>query len=309
MKFFKPKFWESKNNIYSILLRPISIIVQIFISLKKILIISKKFNIPIICVGNVYLGGTGKTPISIEIAKELEIKRKKPVIIKKYYKNQFDEHLLINQKFNSLILNNNRVQAIKEAEKKGFDVVVLDDGFQDHSFKKNLNIICFHSNQSIGNGLVLPSGPLRENLTSLKKAHIVVINGNKNHLLEKQILNISSNIEIYYSKYTPLNIQEFQNKKLFAFAGVGNPNNFFDLLKENNLNVQKTLSFPDHYHFNKLELEKINEEGLKNNFEIITTEKDFYRIKNYGFDNIKYLKIELQIHKKDKLIKQILNYL
>ena len=115
--------------------------------------------------------------------------------------------------------------------------------------------------------------------------------------------------EIYYSKYTPLNIQEFQNKKLFAFAGVGNPNNFFDLLKENNLNVQKTLSFPDHYHFNKLELEKINEEGLKNNFEIITTEKDFYRIKNYGFDNIKYLKIELQIHKKDKLIKQILNYL
>jgi len=309
MKFFKPKFWESKNNIYSILLWPISIIVQIFISLKKILIISKKFNIPIICVGNVYLGGTGKTPISIEIAKELEIKRKKPVIIKKYYKNQFDEHLLINQKFNSLILNNNRVQAIKEAEKKGFDVVVLDDGFQDHSFKKNLNIICFHSNQSIGNGLVLPSGPLRENLTSLKKAHIVVINGNKNHLLEKQILNISSNIEIYYSKYTPLNIQEFQNKKLFAFAGVGNPNNFFDLLKENNLNVQKTLSFPDHYHFNKLELEKINEEGLKNNFEIITTEKDFYRIKNYGFDNIKYLKIELQIHKKDKLIKQILNYL
>ncbi|RPH01442.1 MAG: tetraacyldisaccharide 4'-kinase [Candidatus Pelagibacter sp. TMED153] len=309
MKFFKPKFWESKNNIYSILLRPISIIVQIVISLKKILIISKKFNIPIICVGNVYLGGTGKTPISIEIAKELEIKRKKPVIIKKYYKNQFDEHLLINQKFNSLILNNNRVQAIKEAEKKGFDVVVLDDGFQDHSFKKNLNIICFHSNQSIGNGLVLPSGPLRENLTSLKKAHIVVINGNKNHLLEKQILNISSNIEIYYSKYTPLNIQEFQNKKLFAFAGVGNPNNFFDLLKENNLNVQKTLSFPDHYHFNKLELEKINEEGLKNNFEIITTEKDFYRIKNYGFDNIKYLKIELQIHKKDKLIKQILNYL
>ena len=213
------------------------------------------------------------------------------------------------KKFNSLILNSNRVQAIKEAEKKGFDVVVLDDGFQDHSFKKNLNIICFHSNQSIGNGLVLPSGPLRENLTSLKKAHIVVINGNKNHLLEKQILNISSNIEIYYSKYTPLNIKEFQNKKLFAFAGVGNPNNFFELLKENNLNVQKTLSFPDHYHFTKLELEKIKEEGLNNNFEIITTEKDFYRIKNYGFDNIKYLKIELQIHKKDKLIKQILNYL
>ena len=80
-------------------------------------------------------------------------------------------------------------------------------------------------------------------------------------------------------------------------------------MKENNLDVKKTLSFPDHYHFNKIELERINDESLKNNCEIITTEKDYYRIKDYGFSNIKYLKIELQIHQKDKLIKQILSYL
>ena len=84
---------------------------------------------------------------------------------------------------------------------------------------------------------------------------------------------------------------------------------FFELLKENNLDIKKTLSFPDHYHFNKLELQKINDESLKNNCEIITTEKDYYRIKDYSFSNIKYLKIELQIHQKDKLINQILNYL
>ena len=178
MKFFKPKFWENKNNIYSILLTPISIVIQTIILLKKILIRPRKFKIPIICVGNIYLGGTGKTPVSIEITKELKIKKKKPVIIKKYYKNQYDEHRLINQKINSLILNNNRIQAIEEAEKNDFDVVVLDDGFQDCSIKKNLNIICFHSNQSFGNGLVLPSGPLREGLGSLSRAHIVIINGN-----------------------------------------------------------------------------------------------------------------------------------
>ena len=309
MKFFKPKFWENKNNIYSILLIPISIVIQTIISLKKILISPRKFKIPVICVGNIYLGGTGKTPISIEITKELKIKKKKPVIIKKYYKNQYDEHRLINQKINSLILNNNRIQAIEEAEKNNFDVVVLDDGFQDYSIKKNLNIICFHSNQSVGNGLVLPSGPLRESLGSLSRAHIVIINGNKNDILEKKILNISNNIKIYYSKYIPSNIEKFKNKKLLAFAGIGNPNNFFELLRENNLDVKKTISFPDHYHFNKQELQKINDEGLKNNCEIITTEKDYYRIKDYGFSNIKYLKIELQIHQKDKLIKQILSYL
>ena len=153
-----------------------------------------------------------------------------------------------------MILNNNRIQAIEEAEKNDFDVVILDDGFQDYSIKKNFNIICFHSNQSFGNGLVLPSGPLRESLVSLKRAHIVIINGNKNDILEKKILNISNNIKIYYSKYIPSNIEKFKNKKLLAFAGIGNPNNFFELLRENNLDVKKTISFPDHYHFNKLEL-------------------------------------------------------
>ena len=309
MKFFKPRFWENKSNIYAIILVPISIIIQIFISINKILTNSKKFNIPIICVGNIYIGGTGKTPLSIEIVKELKMRKKKVVIIKKYYKNQDDEHKLIGKKINSLILNYNRIDAINEAKKKNYDAVVLDDGFQDYSIKKDINIICFHSNQSIGNGLVIPSGPLRESLSSLAKAQIVIINGKKNNLLEEKILNISNKIKIYYSKYIPSNVAQFKNKKLFAFAGIGNPNNFFKLLIENNLDVKKTLSFPDHYHFDKSELQKIIDESLRNNYEIITTEKDYYRIKDYGFSNINFLKVELQIHKKEEFINQILNYL
>ena len=108
-------------------------------------------------------------------------------------------------------------------KKNDFDVVVLDDGFQDYSIKKNLNIICFHSNQSIGNGLVLPSGPLRESLGSLSKAHIVIINGNKNDILEKKILDISNNIKIYYSKYLPSNIEQF--KKLIFILNARSKNN------------------------------------------------------------------------------------
>ena len=133
-----------------------------------------------------------------------------------------------------------------------------------------------------------------------------MINGKKNEFLEKKILKISKNIKIFYSKYTPVNIQEFKNKKIFAFAGIGNPDNFFEILKKNNLDVIKTVSFPDHYKFKRSELQKIVNESLKNNYEVVTTEKDYFRIKDYQFKDIKYLKINLRIDKKDKFMDQIL---
>ena len=110
-----------------------------------------------------------------------------------------------------------------------------------------------------------------------------------------------------YTKYIPSNVTQFKNKGLLAFAGIGNPENFFDILKINNLNVQKTLSFPDHYKFDKLELQKIIDDSIKNNLQIITTEKDYYRIKDYGLKSIEYLKLEIQMKDKDKFINKILN--
>jgi tetraacyldisaccharide 4'-kinase len=116
-------------------------------------------------------------------------------------------------------------------------------------------------------------------------------------------------VSIYYSKYKPLNIRYFRGKKLFAFAGIGNPENFFDLLVKNNLNLKKKISFPDHHHFNKKELQVIVNESLKKNLELITTEKDYIRIKNMGIKNIGYLELKLEITKKNNLIKKINDYL
>ena len=106
--------------------------------------------------------------------------KKKPALVKKYYKNQLDEQNQIRSSLDCMILNKSRIKAIEEAENKKFDLIVLDDGYQDLSFKKDMNIICFSSNQSIGNGFVIPSGPLRENLNTLKKADVALINGEKN---------------------------------------------------------------------------------------------------------------------------------
>jgi len=309
MKIQKPQFWKKKNNIISLLLLPFSLFIQLLMIIKKRLTIQYSFKIPIICVGNIYLGGTGKTPLSIMITHELKKLKRNPAIIKKYYSEHFDEHNLINNRLNCLILDKQRSRAIKNAEKKRFDVVILDDGFQDYSIKKDLNILCFNSNQLVGNGMTIPSGPLRESLSAIKKAQIIIINGNKNKLFENRILDISNKIKIFYSKYIPTNVKEFKNKKLFAFAGIGNPNNFFKLLTENKLNLKKKVSFPDHYQFSKIDIQKIIAESKKKKLDIITTEKDYFRIKDYGFKNIKFLKIKLEILEKDKLINQILNYI
>ena len=308
MKILKPKFWQNKLNFFSIILLPFTLLYMILIKIRKSFSIQKKFKIPLICVGNIYIGGTGKTPLAIKIKNELE-NFKKTVVVRKYYKNHKDEHRLIKEKTNSLILNSSRSAAIKEAEINNYDAVILDDGFQDYSIKKDLNILCFNSNQLIGNGLLFPSGPLREGMSSIRDAKIIIINGKTNKEFEKKIFEISNNTNIYYSKYLPLNTSQFKGKKILAIAGIGNPDNFFETLKENHLDIQKTISFPDHYEFKKEELEKIIEEARQNNWEIVTTEKDYYRINILGFKNIKYLEIELKILDKEKLISQILRYI
>tara|TARA_A100001015_G_scaffold5095_1_gene6456 strand:- start:2682 stop:3614 length:933 start_codon:yes stop_codon:yes gene_type:complete len=306
MKIFKPKFWNSKLNFFSIILLPLSFLFKIMIFIKKIITKEKKFKIPIICIGNIYLGGTGKTPLSIFLGNELIKRKKEPVIVRKFYLNHKDEHDLIKENFKNFLTNRNRTIALSKAEEGNFDSVILDDGFQDLNIKKDLNILCFNQDQLIGNGYVLPAGPLREDLSAIKKTDIVIINGDKNKFFEEKLLKINQKVLIYYSKYTPQNINDFKEKKLFVFAGIGNPENFFKLLENNNLKIHRKFKFPDHYILSKKELINIIDEAKKNNCQILTTEKDYYRIKDYKFDEIKYLKIKVQINNKEKLIDRIL---
>ncbi len=309
MKLIKPKFWNKKNNFLSFLLFPISLFLQILILIKKKITFKNIFKIPVICVGNIYLGGTGKTPLSIFIAHELTKHKKHPAIIKKFYKQHLDEHNLIKSDFKNLFLDSKRANAINKAENQGYDVIILDDGFQDFSIKKDLNILCFNSKQMIGNEMTLPSGPLRQPMNVIKQTKIVLINGEKNLLLEKKIIDISKEVKIFYSKYIPTNIKDFKDEKIFAFAGIGNPENFFSTLSAHNVDIGREKSFPDHYNFNKNELLKLIDESFKYNLQLVTTEKDYFRIKDYGFNQIKYLKTQLHIQKKDEFINEILNYI
>ena len=304
MKISKPIFWRSKNLI-SFLLFPFSLMVIFVIYLKSKFIKSIKFEIPVICVGNIYIGGTGKTPLSIFLADELRNKGKNPAIIRKYYKNHYDEHMMIKDKFKNLILNESRTNGIFDAINNNFNLAILDDGFQDQKIFKKISILCFNQNQKIGNGMVIPSGPLRESFRALKNAQFVIINGKRDLDFENKILETNKTISIFYSRYIPLSTDHLKNKDLFAIAGIGNPENFFNLLLENDLKISKKFIFPDHYEFKKTEFLSIIKQAEQNNCKIITTEKDYHRIKKYNFAGIEYLKLKLEIDNKDQLINKI----
>ena len=304
MKLYKPNFWK-ETNLVSILLFPISLIVKLIVLMRKTFLKELEFEIPIICVGNIYLGGTGKTPLSINLGKELSILNKKPVIIRKYYKHHKDEYSLIRENFKHLITKKDRKNAIKNAVQNGFDTVILDDGFQDYKIKKNLNIVCFN-NQLLGNGMLIPAGPLRESVDSLKSAHIIIINGDQNIEFERKLLEINNEISIFYSRYQLIDIEKYRGKKLFVVAGIGNPENFFELIRSQNLNIIKKLSFPDHYQFSKSEILNIINDARKNGYQVVMTEKDYHRVKDYNFTEIHYMKVKLEIAEKKEFLNKVL---
>ena len=297
MNFKKPKFWDYKEpGLISLLLLPFSYLVQIynFFLTKK----NKIDGIKTICIGNIYLGGTGKTPLSIEIIKILNNLNYKTCFIKKDYSDQVDEQRLLKSK-GKLFCKKNRIDATNSAIKENFNVAIFDDGLQDKKIKYDISIVCFNQTIGVGNGLVLPSGPLRENLKSLKKYDAVFLNGNSSTELsfEKKIQEEFSNIKIFKSTYSIINLEELDNNERYlAFAGIGNFNNFIDLLKVNNINLVKTINYPDHYKYNDSDLKKIKEIAKFNEAKIITTEKDFLRINENNRNEINVVKIKLIIN-------------
>ena len=301
MNFKKPEFWDySGLSFWSIVFYQFSLLFLVTSLVIRLLKTQKKFPIPVICVGNIYLGGTGKTPLALEIFKIVKSSGKNPGFIKKGYDYLYDEIQML-EKIGKTYLNKNRKEAISELISLKHDVAILDDGFQDFSIKKDFSILCFNSNQLIGNGFLIPSGPLRQTFQSIKQAECVVINGTKNLEFEDKIKKINENIKIFYSKYKIKNLDKFKNKKVLAFAGIGNPSNFFELLKKNDINVKETISYPDHYNYSEEDygfLIKKKEQDVL----LATTEKDYYRLNEKMKESFDYVDVDLEIENKNEFI-------
>ena len=329
------KIIENKN----IFLKPIFYIFLIISFIYRIIIIHKRKkgykekvgNSFIISVGNITLGGTGKTPFVIFLAKKLAKKykiaivlrgykskyNKKPFLIKNYKKvtpvNIGDEAYLISKKTKMpVIISKSRKNAIILAEKKlKPNLIILDDAFQHFKIKRNINIILIDYLNPFGNEKLFPAGILREPLSSLKDANIIIITKYDKNINSKYNLNQLKKIIRKYNSKAPIFVSNFlvnsnltKSNKIFAFAGIGNFNYFIYLIKKYlkpKILIYK--KFSDHYFYKKNNINQILE-FQKKSYKIITTYKDYVKI---NIPQIYVLDIKFNLFNENKFFK-FLNY-
>tara|TARA_B100001029_G_scaffold70043_1_gene56996 strand:- start:848 stop:3667 length:2820 start_codon:yes stop_codon:yes gene_type:complete len=273
--------------------------------------LSWKPNIPVIVVGNITVGGSGKTPFVIWLSKVLEEQGYKPGIVSRGYgskSNQFplvinedsriedsgDEPLIIYRNTNRPVcISPNRTQAVKKLlEDTDTDIVISDDGLQHYKLGRDMEIVVFDGIRGIGNSLCLPAGPLREPIERSKAADFIVSSTKR--------LNIEEIDEDCLMTYKPLEWVRLSDNRRFpakdwplsrnvhAVAGIGNPSKFYNTLTVLGLNLVEH-SFPDHYQFKDEDL------NFEDNHPILMTEKDAVRCMDMKNKNLWYLSIEAEI--------------
>ena len=321
----QPSFWKERGFISNIFI-PLSLLYLILSKLSHFFSIKKTLTTPIICVGNIYIGGTGKTPTVQKIANIFKSLGKNPTILLRGYGGKVknptyvnseihscldvgDEALIHANKFDTWVSKNRfeGAKAIQEVLKP--DLIIMDDGLQNKSLSPDLKIAVFDGEKGIGNGRIIPSGPLRENLhRGLARVNIVIIVGDDRFSLEKKIISINKKLIIFSAQTIPcqLTIKKIKKNSIIAFAGIGIPEKFFSMLQKNNINLIQTIEFPDHYQYNKNEINNLIKLAKEKKAVLVTTEKDYKRI--YDLDqnfiqDITVLPITLSF-KNEKLLRQ-----
>ncbi len=315
--------WYSNQIFYrlvSYVLIPISLLYLLIFYLNRIFKTEYKIDIPIICIGNINLGGTGKTSTLLEIINHFKINNKNICVLLKGYggkKTIFkkvspdesavlvgDEAILYSNHVPTYISTNRRLAVKKILDDVNPDFILLDDGFQDKSLFKDKNILMVNGERGFGNRLCLPAGPLRELIKpALKRAQFLIIVGDDKTKIKSMYNDIK--IDTLTASIEPLYIDK--NKKYLAFSGIGNNQSFFDTLINNNCNVPKTFEFADHHFYTEGELDNLKKIASENNLSLITTEKDFVRIPEEKRKGIECLKVEIKLPNIDEFMHKLVN--
>lgn len=288
-----PKFWYLKRDSFlSNCLYPFSLIFRLGTKLRNLFSREKISKLPIICIGNIVIGGAGKTPVALKIGNMLKQAGYNPHFVSKGYggleknntlvndwhspKSVGDEPLLLSEIAPTWI-GLDRNKSFELANENGADCIVMDDGFQNPALQKDFSIIVINADQGFGNKRVIPAGPLRESVhRGLSRTNLVITIG-----------NIAENIKRKIPKHIPIiganfKIQEddlmLKGQKITAFAGIAYPEKFFNSLKLVKANIIDKRSYSDHHIYTEDDLLYLAEIANKNNSILVTTKKDFVRI-------------------------------
>ncbi len=314
-----PKFWIEKNLISCALL-PLSFIYFCGFYLVKFFTKTTKISKPVVCIGNLIAGGSGKTPTAIAIGKILHemaidfafLSRgymsdgSKFLLLRKEDNNRAekvgDEPLLLVETAPTFVAKNRLFGAKQIAAMKKFEMIVLDDGMQNDSLHRDFTILVVDGKIGFGNGFLIPAGPMRESFCiGIKKADLIVIVGEaKAELLEKL-----AGKKIIQAKIISKNLEKFYGKKLVAFCGLAYPQKFFALLEKEGLEVVETESFADHHIYQEWQLENLYKIAQEKNADLITTKKDWVKFSQNFQQKISYLDIELELENKEFIINKL----
>jgi len=316
--------WSKKNFLaYSLL--PVS---WLYGAISKVNILLRSRNAYksdsfVISVGNINVGGTGKTPLTIALASYLNSQGKKIAIIGHAYKAELEHAEVVDNGFTvdqigdeaaqmlkmldsniMLVIGKNRTDSIKLAEEKGAEIIILDDGYTATYIKRDINIVVVDGKVQLGNKYVMPAGPLREPISGLKRSDcLVVLNRQRN-------LDFSYDSDAFYLKTNIKFNKSLATKSLFAFCGLGVPSKFYNSLNKEGLCLQEIKSFADHHKYTDLEVEFLIAKAQKQNLQLVTTLKDIVKIDKSYYSKIDVILLELELTKGFKAFidKKIVNF-
>lgn len=289
-----PKFWDNKESKLAKLLTPIGNLYGWVVAHRLSKSHPYQAKMPVICVGNISVGGTGKTPVCLALAKLLKKKGLSPWFLNHgYHANEQsvvvdikshsaldvgDEALLLAEE-TPTIVDSARARGAQLAEKKDVPLLIMDDGFQNPTLVKTFSFVVVDGTKGFGNERVLPAGPLREPvLKGLKRADALILVGKDHWGVQKYLEENHVDLPILTGHFIPniTDLQKLKGKNVCAFAGLGNPKKFFDMLKENEIQLTQTHSFPDHYFYTRFDIEDLKKKA--NGAQLTTTSKDWVKI-------------------------------
>ena len=286
-----PKFWYQPEGRIARFLAPLGKLYYLGARIRRMITQGYQSGVPVICIGNVVAGGAGKTPTALAIAAMLQTKGHKVAFVTRGYggsqhgplrvdpahhgiEDVGDEALLLARQA-PVWIGRNRAKAIREAEKFA-SFIILDDGLQNPSIRPHKSLLVMDGAVGIGNGHMIPAGPLREPLAdALQRVAAVVIIGDNGKIAfqDKPVIHAQLKPAI------PANFP--RNDTFMAFAGIGRPEKFYALCRKAGLNLIATEDFADHHRFSSRELDKLEIKARGLGAKLLTTEKDFVRLPPY----------------------------
>jgi tetraacyldisaccharide 4'-kinase len=291
-----PAFWWRPTGMAAKVLAPLAMCYGA-IARRRLATAGRSVGIPVICVGNLTVGGAGKTPTALAVARLLLAAGRHPFFLSRGYggelagpirvdlrihraRNVGDEPLLL-ARIAPTIVAHDRVAGADAARASGADVIVMDDGFQNPSLTKDLSILVVDGRRGIGNGQVLPAGPLRAPLgAQLDRANSVLVIGQKSGVDAIISAAKSRALPIFHGRLVPDRnaLAAIASRKVLAFAGIGDPEKFFATLEDAGVDVRARQAFPDHHSYQRAEATELLACAEREGLLAVTTEKDFVRL-------------------------------